>query len=166
MAKRASKASRPADAGQTTTTTTTTMEPSAPAVADLLSALEPSADDVAVPQSAVEPSAADVAVPLSALDPPVAVSPTASAATATESAPKQRALGGGTTDVESTIGQVTRLYRAITGLDVFVSNTPYAPIPAEKDPVQHVEQQLDRLMDVLTAWRARHLGAARSVSSR
>jgi HSP20 family protein len=53
--------------------------------------------------------------------------------------------------IEDTTGQVTRLYRAITGRDVPVSNTPYAPIPAEKDPVQHVEEQLDRLLGLLTS---------------
>jgi HSP20 family protein len=54
-------------------------------------------------------------------------------------------------DIEDTIGRVTRLYRAITGRDVPVSNTPYAPIPATKDPLQHVEEQLDRLLDALTS---------------
>jgi HSP20 family protein len=58
-------------------------------------------------------------------------------------------------DIENTIGQVTHLYRAITGRDVPVSDTPYAPIPAEKDPAQHVEEQLDRLRDVLTSTVAR-----------
>jgi HSP20 family protein len=54
-------------------------------------------------------------------------------------------------DIDNTIGQVTDLYRAITGQDVPVSNTPFAPIPADQDPLQHVEQQLDRLRDVLTS---------------
>lgn len=56
-------------------------------------------------------------------------------------------------DVDGTIGQLTRLYRAITGRDVPVSDTPYAPIPAKKAPVQHVEEQLDRLIDVLASTR-------------
>jgi HSP20 family protein len=54
-------------------------------------------------------------------------------------------------DIDNTIGQVTHLYRALTGRDVPVSNTPFAPIPADKDPMEHVEQQLDRLRDVLTS---------------
>lgn len=52
-------------------------------------------------------------------------------------------------DIEYTIGRVSGLYRAITGRDVPTSDTPYAPIPAEKDPVQHVEEQLVRLLDAL-----------------
>jgi hypothetical protein len=64
-------------------------------------------------------------------------------------------------DVEETIGQLTRLYRAITGREVPVSNTPYAPIPEKKDPVQHVEEQLDRLLDVLTSTRNLLVGLAR-----
>lgn len=54
-------------------------------------------------------------------------------------------------DIDDTIGQVTHLYRAITGRDVPVSNTPYAPIPEETDPARHVEEQLNRLRDVLTS---------------
>jgi HSP20 family protein len=52
-------------------------------------------------------------------------------------------------DIDDTIGQVTQLYRAITGRDVPASNTPYAPIPTDMDPVQHVQQQLERLRDAL-----------------
>lgn len=54
-------------------------------------------------------------------------------------------------DIDDTMGRVTHLYRTITGRDVPVSNTPYAPIPEETDPVQHVEEQLNRLRDVLTS---------------
>lgn len=54
-------------------------------------------------------------------------------------------------DVDDTIGQVSRLYRAITGRDAPLSDSPYALIPAEKDPVQHVEEQLNRLLDVLAS---------------
>ncbi len=57
-------------------------------------------------------------------------------------------------DIDDTIGQVTHLYRTITGQDVPVSNTPYAPIPAERDPLQHVEEQLNRLRDALTSTAA------------
>ena len=54
-------------------------------------------------------------------------------------------------DIDETLGRVTHLYRAITGRDVPASNTPYAPIPEEEDPAQHVEQQLNRLRDVLAS---------------
>ena len=54
-------------------------------------------------------------------------------------------------DIDDTIGQVSHLYRAITGRDVPVSNTPYAPIPTDMDPVQHVEHQLERLRGALTS---------------
>lgn len=58
-------------------------------------------------------------------------------------------------DIDGTIGQVTHLYRTITGQDVPVSDTPYAPIPAEGDPVQHVAEQLGRLRDALTSTAGR-----------
>ncbi|HTQ44939.1 MAG TPA: Hsp20/alpha crystallin family protein [Polyangiaceae bacterium] len=54
-------------------------------------------------------------------------------------------------DIDDTIGHVTHLYRAITGRDVPVSNTPYAPIPADMDPAQHVAQQLERLRSALAS---------------
>jgi len=54
-------------------------------------------------------------------------------------------------ELDDTIGQVSHLYRAITGRDVPVSNTPFAPIPTDQDPVQHVEQQLERLRDALSS---------------
>jgi hypothetical protein len=56
-------------------------------------------------------------------------------------------------DIDGTMGQLTRLYRAITGRDVPLSSTPYAPIPANRAAVQHVEEQLDRLIDVLASTR-------------
>jgi HSP20 family molecular chaperone IbpA len=52
-------------------------------------------------------------------------------------------------DLDETIGQVSQLYRAVTGHDMPMSDTPYAPIPAEKDPVQHVQEQIDRLLAML-----------------
>lgn len=62
-------------------------------------------------------------------------------------------------DLDEAIGQVTNLYRAITGREAPVGDAVYAPIPAEKDPVQHVQEQMDRLLAVLSnpglvAWMA------------
>jgi HSP20 family protein len=54
-----------------------------------------------------------------------------------------------TVGIDETIGQMDRLYRALTGADAASGDAPYAPIPAEKDPVQHVEEQLSRLLDLL-----------------
>jgi HSP20 family protein len=52
-------------------------------------------------------------------------------------------------ELEETIGQVSSLFRAVTGRDIPASDAPYAPIPAEKDPVQHVQEQMDRLLGLL-----------------
>ncbi len=52
-------------------------------------------------------------------------------------------------DLDEAIGQVTQLYRSVTGRDMPTSDAPYAPIPAEKDPVQHVQEQIDRLVGML-----------------
>lgn len=144
MAKRTPKSSRAAGAG---TTTTNTVEPSALPDAVPLSELETPVAAVAVAATAFEPPATDVAAPLTALDPPPPSPPAA--------------LAGGTLDVDRTMGQLTRLYRAITGRDVPLSSTPYAPIPANKAPAQHVEEQLDRLLDVLASTRTLLLRLAR-----
>ena len=50
---------------------------------------------------------------------------------------------------DETIGQVDKLYRAVTGSDAPSPEPAYAPIPAETDPAQHVEEQLNRLLEVL-----------------
>lgn len=52
-------------------------------------------------------------------------------------------------ELDETIGQVSQLYRTLTGRDMPSSDVPYAPIPAEKDPVQHVQEQMDRLLGLL-----------------
>jgi HSP20 family protein len=52
-------------------------------------------------------------------------------------------------ELDEAIGQVTSLYRAVTGREMPPSDVPYAPIPAEKDPVQHVHEQMDRLLGLL-----------------
>lgn len=51
--------------------------------------------------------------------------------------------------IDETIGQVERLYRAVTGSDAPSPDVAYAPIPAEKDPTQHVEEQVNRLLELL-----------------
>ncbi len=55
----------------------------------------------------------------------------------------------GVRDIDDAIGRIEQLYRAVTGRDVPSGDAPYAPIPAEKDPAEHVEKQLDRLLDIL-----------------
>jgi HSP20 family protein len=52
-------------------------------------------------------------------------------------------------ELDEAIGKVSSLYRAVTGRDMPPSDPPYAPIPAEKDPVQHVQEQMDRLLGLL-----------------
>jgi HSP20 family protein len=53
------------------------------------------------------------------------------------------------TEIDDAIGEVTNLYRAVTGRDVPNVEGIYAPIPAEKDPLTHVQEQLDRLAGML-----------------
>ncbi|HZU85465.1 MAG TPA: Hsp20/alpha crystallin family protein [Polyangiaceae bacterium] len=52
-------------------------------------------------------------------------------------------------ELDDAIGQVSQLYRTVTGRDLPASEAPYAPIPAEKDPVAHVQEQVDRLLGLL-----------------
>lgn len=52
-------------------------------------------------------------------------------------------------ELDEAIGQVSQLYRTLTGREMPTSDAPYAPIPAEKDPVQHVQEQMDRLLGLL-----------------
>ena len=54
-----------------------------------------------------------------------------------------------TTDVEDTIGRVEQLYQTLTGSSLPRTEVPYSPIPAEKDPAEHVEKQLNRLLTLL-----------------
>jgi HSP20 family protein len=50
-------------------------------------------------------------------------------------------------EIDTTIQSVERLYRAVSGRDV--ANGDATPLPPEKDAVQHVEGQLDRLLQRL-----------------
>jgi HSP20 family protein len=55
-------------------------------------------------------------------------------------------------ELDEAIGQVSQLYRKVTGREMPTADTAdaaYAPIPAEKDPVQHVQEQVDRLVGLL-----------------
>jgi HSP20 family protein len=52
-------------------------------------------------------------------------------------------------ELDEAIGQVSQLYRTVTGRDMPETDVPFAPIPAEKDPVQHVQEQVDRLVGLL-----------------
>jgi HSP20 family protein len=51
--------------------------------------------------------------------------------------------------VDEAVEQLERLYSSVTGNPIPKSASPYAPIPPEKDPVRHVQEQLDRLLFVL-----------------
>ena len=51
--------------------------------------------------------------------------------------------------IDETIGKIESLYETVTGRVPPPVDRPYAPIPAEKDPGQHVEQQLNRLVEIL-----------------
>lgn len=52
-------------------------------------------------------------------------------------------------ELEDAIGRVEALYRTLTGGDAPPVEIPYAPIPAERDPVQHVNEQMERLSRLL-----------------
>ena len=54
-------------------------------------------------------------------------------------------------ELDETIGHVRSLYRTVTGREIPASDTAYAPIPAERDPVEHVQEQMDRLLGLLDA---------------
>lgn len=54
------------------------------------------------------------------------------------------------TQIAEAIGKVEDLYRAVTGNQIPISNKPYAPIPAEKDPSEHVAEQMRGLLAMLT----------------
>jgi HSP20 family molecular chaperone IbpA len=51
--------------------------------------------------------------------------------------------------IDETIANIESLYSAVTGRTPPPTDRPYAPIPAEKDPGQHVEEQLARLSKLL-----------------
>src|SRR5262245_56564759 len=48
-------------------------------------------------------------------------------------------------EIDDAIGKVEALYRTLTGRDAPQLDVPYAPIPAERDPARHVQEQMERL---------------------
>jgi HSP20 family molecular chaperone IbpA len=56
-----------------------------------------------------------------------------------------------TESIDHAIGQVERLYRSLTGREAPpIREQPYATIPPEKIPEDHVQEQVDRLVETLT----------------
>jgi HSP20 family protein len=55
-------------------------------------------------------------------------------------------------EIDETIAASERLHEAITGARPVASSpdAPYAPIPPERDPVAHVEEQVERLLYALS----------------
>src|SRR5262245_15987953 len=51
-------------------------------------------------------------------------------------------------EIDTTIQSVERLYRAVSGRDA--NGAESTPFPPEKDAGKHVEDQIDRLLGVLT----------------
>lgn len=52
--------------------------------------------------------------------------------------------------IDSAIDQVERLFRSVTGRDTPpVGEHPYATIPPEKNPQEHIQEQIDRLNEKL-----------------
>jgi len=56
-----------------------------------------------------------------------------------------------TESIDHAIGQVERLYRSLTGREAPpIRENPYAIIPPEKVPEEHVQEQVERLVETLT----------------
>lgn len=53
-------------------------------------------------------------------------------------------------EIDDVIGQVENLYRSVTGQKLPNGDTVYAPIPPERDPVAHVQEQMDWLLAALS----------------
>lgn len=53
------------------------------------------------------------------------------------------------TSIEDTVHNLERFYLTLTGRSAPAHDGPYAPIPPEKDPSQHVAEQIDRLLGVI-----------------
>lgn len=51
--------------------------------------------------------------------------------------------------IDRAIGQMEQLYRIVTGQDAPPPQAVYAPIPAERDPGEHLDEQVDRLLRLL-----------------
>lgn len=58
-----------------------------------------------------------------------------------------------TASIDTAIEQVERLYRSVTGQQAPpVEEQPYATIPPEKVPEEHVQEQVDRLVETLASF--------------
>lgn len=58
-----------------------------------------------------------------------------------------------TESIDSAIEQVERLYRSVTGREAPpVGEQPYATIPPERVPEEHVQEQVDRLVETLESF--------------
>src|SRR5215813_1371102 len=55
-----------------------------------------------------------------------------------------------TVPIDDAIGQLETVYRAVTGKEAPAADQTYAPIPAEKDPTRHVEEQMTRLPEAMS----------------
>jgi HSP20 family protein len=53
-------------------------------------------------------------------------------------------------EIDEMIGQVETLYRSVTGKQAPSAESTYAPIPPERDPVLHVQEQMDRLLRAIS----------------
>jgi HSP20 family protein len=51
--------------------------------------------------------------------------------------------------IDRAIGQMEQLYRMVTGHEAPPHQSVYAPIPAERDPGEHLDEQVDRLLRLL-----------------
>jgi HSP20 family protein len=55
-----------------------------------------------------------------------------------------------TQSIDTAIDQIERLFRSVTGRETPpVTEVPYATIPPEKNPEQHIQEQIDRLTEKL-----------------
>ena len=64
-----------------------------------------------------------------------------------------------TSTIDTAIDQVERLYRTVTGREAPpVESQPYATIPPEKAPEEHVQEQVDRLVETLTEFTSPERG--------
>jgi HSP20 family protein len=61
--------------------------------------------------------------------------------------------------IEDTITSMEKLLTAVTGQAPPASEPAYAPIPAEKDPIQHVDEQISRLLTLLEGGGAASRGS-------
>lgn len=60
-----------------------------------------------------------------------------------------------TESIDTAIEQVERLYRSVTGRDLPpAGEQPYARIPPERVPEEHVQEQVDRLVETLASFSA------------